>query len=74
MVTALDVYSLLAVPLFILSGVLMARGGISKKLFDFFAFFVGKKTAGLPIAVICTCLFTARFPVPAPLRRRRSAP
>ena len=57
MVTALDTYSLLAVPLFILSGVIMARGGISKKLFDFFAFFIGKKTAGLPIAVVVTCLF-----------------
>ena len=57
MVTALDTYSLLAVPLFILSGVIMARGGISKKLFDFFAFCIGKKTAGLPIAVVVTCLF-----------------
>lgn len=57
MVTALDTYALLAVPLFILSGVIMAQGGISKKLFDFFAYFVGNRTAGLPIAVIVTCLF-----------------
>lgn len=57
MVTALDTYALLAVPMFILSGVIMAQGGISKKLFDFFAYFIGKKTAGLPIAVIVTCLF-----------------
>ena len=57
MVTALDSYSLLAVPLFILSGNLMAKGGISKKLFNFFAYFVGNKTAGLPIAAIITCLF-----------------
>ena len=57
MITALDTYVLLAVPMFILSGVIMARGGISQKLFDFFAYFVGKKTAGLPIAVIITCLF-----------------
>ncbi len=57
MVTGLDVYALLAVPLFILSGVIMAKGGISKKLFDFFAFFIGKKTAGLPCAAIVTCLF-----------------
>ena len=33
MVTALDSTSLLAVPLFILSGNLMAKGGISKRLF-----------------------------------------
>jgi len=57
MVTALDSTSLLAVPLFILSGNLMAKGGISEKLFDFFAYFVGDKTAGLPIAAIVTCLF-----------------
>ena len=57
MITALDVYSLLAVPMFILSGVIMARGGISKKIFDFFAYFIGNKTAGLPITVIVTCLF-----------------
>lgn len=57
MITVLDTYSLLAVPLFILSGVIMAQGGISKKLFDFFAYFIGRKTAGLPIAVIVTCLF-----------------
>jgi C4-dicarboxylate transporter DctM subunit len=57
MITALDSYSLLAIPLFILSGNIMAKGGISRKLFDFFAYFVGKKTAGLPIAAIVTCLF-----------------
>lgn len=57
MVTAIDSYSLLAVPLFILSGNLMAQGGISKKLFNFFAYFIGNKTAGLPIATIATCLF-----------------
>ena len=45
MITALDTYVLLAVPMFILSGVIMAKGGISKKLFDFFAYFVGGKTA-----------------------------
>ena len=57
MITALDTYVLLAVPMFILSGVIMAKGGISKKLFDFFAYFVGGKTAGMPCAVIVTCLF-----------------
>ncbi len=48
---------ILAVPLFILGGVIMARGGISKKLFNFFAYFVGRLTGGLPCAVILTCLF-----------------
>ena len=31
---------ILAVPLFILGGVIMAKGGISKKLFNFFAYWV----------------------------------
>lgn len=57
MITAMDSYALLAVPLFILSGNLMAKGGISRKLFDFFSYFIGNKTAGLPIATIITCLF-----------------
>ena len=48
---------ILAVPLFILGGVIMAEGGISKKLFNFFAYFVGKLRGGIPCAVILTCLF-----------------
>ena len=57
MITALDSYSLLAIPLFILSGNIMAQGGISRKLFNFFAYFIGDRTAGMPIAAIITCLF-----------------
>lgn len=52
-----DTTPILAVPLFILGGVLMAEGGISKKLFNFFAYFVGNLPGGLPCAVILTCLF-----------------
>ena len=48
---------ILAVPLFILGGVIMAEGGISKKLFNFFAYFVGRFPGGGPCAVIMTCLF-----------------
>ncbi len=48
---------ILAVPLFILGGIIMAEGGISKKLFDFFAFFVGRFPGGVPCAVVLTCLF-----------------
>jgi C4-dicarboxylate transporter DctM subunit len=52
-----DSIPIIAVPLFILAGVLMARGGISKKLFNVFAFFIGRRTAGMPCAAIITCLF-----------------
>lgn len=55
--SCLDSYIILAVPLFIFCGVIMGRGGISKRLFDFFAYFIGNKTAGLIAAVIITCLF-----------------
>ena len=48
---------ILAVPLFIFSGIIMAEGGISKKLFSFFAYFVGHFHGGVPCAVILTCLF-----------------
>ena len=48
---------ILAVPLFILGGVIMAEGGISKKLFNFFSYFVGRITGGVPCAVVLTCLF-----------------
>ena len=57
MLGGIDSFPLLAVPMFVLSGIIMARGGISKKLFDVFSYFLGKLTAGLPCAVIVTCLF-----------------
>lgn len=52
-----DTTPIIAVPLFILAGVIMAEGGISKKLFNVFAYFIGKMTGGLPCAAIMTCLF-----------------
>jgi len=57
LVSSLDSTTLLAVPLFMLSGMIMAKGGISERLFNLFAYFLGRRTAGLPIAVIITCLF-----------------
>lgn len=52
-----DSTPIIAVPLFILAGVIMAEGGISRKLFNVFAYFVGGLPGGLPCAVIITCLF-----------------
>ena len=49
MLGGIDSFPLLAVPMFVLSGIVMARGGISKKLFDVFAYFLGKRTAGVRI-------------------------
>ena len=66
MVGGLNQTTLLAIPLFVLSGIIMARGGISKKLFDVFAYFIGKKTAGIPCAVVITCLFFGAISGSAP--------
>lgn len=62
----LDSFPLLAVPMFVLSGIIMAKGGISKKLFDVFAYYLGKFTAGMPCAVVVTCLFYGAISGSAP--------
>lgn len=62
----LDSFPLLAVPMFVLSGIIMAKGGISKKLFDVFGYFLGKFTAGMPCAVVVTCLFYGAISGSAP--------
>ena len=57
MVGGIDSFPLLAVPMFVLAGILMSHGRISTKLFDVFSYFLGRHTAGVPSAVIITCLF-----------------
>lgn len=57
MISGVNSFPMLAVPMFIFSGNVMAKGKISEKIFDFFSYFVVDKTAGLPIAVIITCMF-----------------
>jgi len=66
MVGGIDSFPLLAVPMFVLSGIIMAHGQISQKLFDVFAYFLGKRTAGIPCAVIVTCLFYGAISGSAP--------
>lgn len=66
MVGGIDSFPLLAVPMFVLSGILMAKGGVSKKLFDVFSYFLGEHTAGMPCAVIVTCLFYGAISGSAP--------
>ncbi len=57
MVSGLNSFPLMAIPLFIVAGVIMAKGKISERLFNVFSYFIGNKTAGLPCAVTITCLF-----------------
>ena len=59
MFSGMNSFTLLAVPLFMVSGMIMAEGGVSQKLFDFFAYFIGNKRAGFPCAVVVTCMFYA---------------
>ncbi len=58
--------TLLAIPLFVLSGLIMTRGGVSKRLFDVFSYFIGNRTAGIPCAVVITCLFFGAISGSAP--------
>jgi len=57
MVTGVDSTTILAIPLFMFAGTIMAQGKISKKLFDVFAYFLGNIPAGMPCAAVVTCLF-----------------
>lgn len=57
---------LLAIPLFILGGIIMAQSGIAKRLFDVFAYLIGDKTGGMPCASIITCLFYGAISGSAP--------
>lgn len=66
MFSGLDSFTLLAVPLFMVSGMIMAKGGLSEKLFNFFAYFIGNKTAGFPCSVVVTCMFYAAISGSAP--------
>lgn len=66
MVSGIDSFPMLAIPMFVLSGIIMARGGVSRKLFDVFTYFIGKRSAGIPCAVIITCLFYGAISGSAP--------
>lgn len=55
--TALDSYPLLAVPFFILSGMLMTAGGVSKRLLNLASALVGAITGGLGMVAALTSVF-----------------
>ena len=49
MLGGIDSFPLLAVPMFVLAGILMAHGKISQKLFDVFVYLIGKKNCRNPV-------------------------
>lgn len=58
MFSAVNSYPLLAVPLFVLAGVIMEYGGLSRRLIDAAKAFVGHITGGLPaVALLATAVF-----------------
>jgi len=57
MATALDSFSLLAIPFFILAGQLMNRGGIARRLIDFAKVIVAKFPGGLAFVNIIAGMF-----------------
>lgn len=59
MFTAIDSFSLMAIPFFILAGKLMENGGISKRLVNFANTLTGHHTGGLAIVAIVTSMFFA---------------
>ncbi|NQD96223.1 TRAP transporter large permease subunit, partial [Pseudomonas sp. CrR25] len=59
MFAGLDSFPLMAVPLFILAGNLMSRGGISMRLVDLAKSLVGGLRGGLGAACVITCLMFA---------------
>jgi TRAP-type C4-dicarboxylate transport system permease large subunit len=54
--TGIDSFSLLAIPFFILSGVLMGHGGIARRLIDFANVLVGRFRGGLAFVNVLTCM------------------
>ena len=56
MATAIDGFALLAIPFFILSGQIMERGGIARKLVDAAEVLVGRLPGGLAIVNVMTCM------------------
>ncbi|UCF42859.1 MAG: TRAP transporter large permease [Planctomycetota bacterium] len=56
MATGIDSFALLAIPFFILSGLLMGRGGIARRLIDFANVIVGRFRGGLAFVNIMTCM------------------
>lgn len=47
----------LTIVLFMIAGEFMARGKLTERIFDTFAYFLGKKRAFMPVLSIATCMF-----------------
>jgi len=59
MITGTDSFPIMAIPLFILAGELMAEGGVSKRILNVANVFFGRITGGLAIVTVVVCMFFA---------------
>jgi C4-dicarboxylate transporter DctM subunit len=50
-------FPLLAIPFFVLAGVIMERAGLATHIARFFELLIGKMTGGLAVVAVCTCMF-----------------
>jgi len=50
-------FPLIAIPFFVLSGVLMSKGGLAKRIADFSILLVGRATGGLALAAVLVATF-----------------
>ncbi len=57
MATGIESFALLAIPFFVLSGLLMGRGGIARRLVDFAKVLVGMLPGGLAYVNVLSCMF-----------------
>lgn len=57
--TSMDSFPLMAIPFFILAGVLMSKGGISKRLLNLANVLVGYVTGGLAMVTVVASMFFA---------------
>jgi len=56
MATGIDSFALLAIPFFVLSGLLMGHGGIARRLIDFANVLMGRFRGGLGYVNVLTCM------------------
>lgn len=59
MISSVDSFTLMAVPFFVMAGVLMEFGGISKRIVAFAKSLVGHLTGGLSLVVVVSSVFFA---------------
>ncbi|NOX32725.1 MAG: TRAP transporter large permease [Deltaproteobacteria bacterium] len=50
-------FPLLAIPFFVLAGVILNKAGLARTIARFFELIVGRATGGLAIVAVCTCMF-----------------